>query len=52
MALEVEQIKELVEGRDIFEYDLETEVDIVCKIDDLLESADVFWDNGAHAGMY
>lgn len=52
MTISTERVRTLVGGRGVSEYDLETEMELLRRLDDLLDTADVFWDIGAHAGLY
>jgi FkbM family methyltransferase len=52
MTLTEEQVQEFIGNREVFEYDLQTEMDVLRELDELLADADVFWDIGAHSAMY
>lgn len=52
MALSAEQVDELIGDRWVFEFDKDSEMDILRALDEYLPSNGVFWDIGSHAGMY
>jgi FkbM family methyltransferase len=52
MTLTEEQVHEFIGDREVFKYDLQTEMDVLRELDDILADANVFWDVGAHSAMY
>ena len=52
MTLTAGQVRDLIGDRYVFEYDLDTEMEILRQLDELFAGANVFWDIGSHAGLY
>lgn len=52
MPLSKQIIHDMLGERVVFEYDLTTEMPILQQLDEFLMDQDVFWDVGAHAGLY
>lgn len=52
MTLSPECIDELLGDRWVLEFDKESELDVLCQLDELVPNDGVFWDVGAHAGLY
>jgi FkbM family methyltransferase len=52
MALSAEQVDELIGDRWVFEFDKDSEMEILRSLDEYLPANGVFWDIGSHAGMY
>ena len=45
-------VQHLLADADIFEYDLDSELEILTQLDEFVACDDVVWDVGAHSGLY
>lgn len=52
MTINDQRVEEFFEDRWVVNFDKETEMEILRRLDDLLIPNGVFWDVGAHAGLY
>lgn len=52
MSIEKDRVEEALADHWVLEFDKESEMEILTQLDDIIGDGDVFWDVGAHAGMY
>ena len=45
-------VQHLLADAEIFEYDLDSELEILTQFDEFVACDDVVWDVGAHSGLY